>query len=276
VGHTLPLLILKGFLTITQTQQSLYESALDRADHQGVTIRGQGFTHPTDNESSSRYPFWTVNSASDPNTLYMVVLRDGHLACTCKAGQNLHYCKHRAVVRQYLMSLLRRIEHTERAVALRALPARVRLDELLPHLIQYRAALETRLPAETKARIAVMALTERLETWQAELSAALDELSAAEITHLHATRALNEAKARAETAIRAASAADPGKRLTEHAIEIAVSLASDVLVCESDVLDAKAALLTAQNRVEGLRAQGRMLGWLVQLAAGQTANDQAA
>jgi len=108
-------------------------------------------------------------------------------------------------------------------------------------------------------------LIERIDTWHAAMSAALDTLSMAEQDVMHAGYALAEARAVAETAIRAAAS---DKKPTEHAIEIAVTLAHDVRICEGELLDTRAALITAQARVEALKAEGRALDWLVRLTAG--------
>ncbi len=102
---------------MTKAQKTLFEAALARAKEQGVLIAGEGVTNPGNAAGAPQYPFWTVSSSQDRDKYYMVTRRGEHLTCTCKAGQEGVYCKHRALVTNYLIVTARRMEATERAIA---------------------------------------------------------------------------------------------------------------------------------------------------------------
>jgi len=82
---------------MTQTQATQYEKALTRAAADGCQIAGKGTVKAT---GATVYAV----TCSKGDHCYCVTVHDQHLTCTCKAGTNGQYCKHRAVVRARIVA----------------------------------------------------------------------------------------------------------------------------------------------------------------------------
>ncbi len=81
---------------MTQQQIVQFEKSLARAQSEGVNILGHGTVRATGQRC------WFVQGQ---HAKYLVVRISGsELSCSCTAGQNGKYCKHRAVVSAELMS----------------------------------------------------------------------------------------------------------------------------------------------------------------------------
>jgi len=77
---------------MTQAEAVKIQAALERAHANKLSIMGHG----TMKRDGAR--FLAVNSASEPNTWHVVIIRQGRLECDCRAGQRGQICQHRALV----------------------------------------------------------------------------------------------------------------------------------------------------------------------------------
>ena len=79
-------------------QQDQYTRALERAHANGLMICARGWLK----QDGSRVV--GVTSASQANTVHMVVVRDLVLSCDCEAAKHDRFCQHRALVHEFLVS----------------------------------------------------------------------------------------------------------------------------------------------------------------------------
>ena len=78
--------------------QQEYTRALERAHANGLTICARGWWKADGSRVVG------VTSASEPNTVHMVIVRDLTLTCDCTAAKyGRHYCSHRALVHEMLV-----------------------------------------------------------------------------------------------------------------------------------------------------------------------------
>jgi hypothetical protein len=88
---------------MTEHEAAKIQAALERARANKLSIMGHGTM------KSDGAHFLAVNSASEPNTWHVVIIRQGRLECDCKAGQRGQICQHRALVHEQLQA--KRDEH---------------------------------------------------------------------------------------------------------------------------------------------------------------------
>jgi hypothetical protein len=77
-----------------------YLRLLAKGEREGITVLGEDFTY-------EHQPCWIVPSSRHKQR-YIVTLIATGFTCSCPAGRDGVYCKHRAVVRNYLIMTARR------------------------------------------------------------------------------------------------------------------------------------------------------------------------
>ena len=95
------------------TNQEQYEKCLARAVAEKVNVISTGTT-------SNGLSMWRVNSGTTDAEYLVIQLDNGHMACTCQAGEDGTPCKHRAVTKHYRQVAAQAVAQVEAEQAERA------------------------------------------------------------------------------------------------------------------------------------------------------------